>query len=135
MTHARLALDTSAYSLMRSGREEVLDLLSAAEWLLMPVVVLGELEGAFELGSRGSANRLSLSEFLAEPFVSVLSITPEVARRYGRLFAQQRRAGRPVPVNDLWIAATAIDAGAHLVTSDQDFGRIAGLDCTVLEVG
>lgn len=128
----RLALDTSAYSQMRTGREELLDLLSAAELLLMPVVVLGELEGAFELGSRGRANRQSLAEFLAEPFVRVLPITADVARRYGRLFAQQRRAGRPVPMNDLWIAATAIDAGAHLVSYDQDFARIAGLDCTIL---
>ena len=41
-------------------------------------------------------------------------------------------AGRPVPVNDLWIAAATIDAGAHLLTYDHDFGRIGGLNATIL---
>ncbi|MEO6401169.1 MAG: PIN domain-containing protein, partial [Vicinamibacteria bacterium] len=57
--------------------------------------------------------------------------TAHVARRYGQIFAQQRRAGLPVPVNDMWIAAACIDCGGHLVTFDQDFARIAGLDRTV----
>ena len=125
-------MDTSAYSRMRAGDMGLVELLAAAESLLMPVVVLGELEAAFELGSRARANRQALSEFLAEPFVDVLPVTTDVARRYGQLFAQQRRSGRPVPVNDLWIAAATVDCGGHLVTYDQDFGRIAALDCTIL---
>ena len=128
----RLVLDTSAYSHMRTGHAELLDLLAAAESLLIPVTVLGELEGAFELGSRAKANRQALTEFLSEPFVFVLDTTPDIARRYGQIFARQRRLGRPVPVNDMWIAASAIDNGGHLLTFDKDFGRIEGLDCTIL---
>ena len=107
-------------------------MLASAEALLIPVTVLGELEGAFELGSRARANRLALTEFLSEPFVSVLPTTQDVARHYGQIYARQRRSGRPVPVNDMWIAASAIDGGAHLVTFDKDFGRIEALDCTIL---
>lgn len=129
---ARLVMDTSAYSRMRAGHPELVTMLAAAEILLLPVTVLGELEGAFELGSGARANRLGLAEFLAEPFVTVLPTTPDVAYRYGQTYARQRRAGRPVPANDLWIAAATIDCGGHLVTFDQDFGRIDGLDCTVL---
>jgi len=125
-------MDTSAYSHLRAGDPKLADLLSAAEVLLLPVTVLGELEGAFELGGRARANRQSLAEFISEPFVNLLPTTADVARRYGQIFAQQRRAGLPVPVNDLWIAAATIDCGGHLVTFDKDFGRIAGLDCTVL---
>jgi tRNA(fMet)-specific endonuclease VapC len=55
-----------------------------------------------------------------------------VAIRYGRFFADLRRAGTPIPTNDLWIAATALDSGAHLLTFDGDFERIAALDCTIL---
>lgn len=128
----RLVLDTSAYSHMRSGHQEVLDLITAADALLMPVTVLGELEGAFELGSRLKANRHALMEFLSEPFVFVLETTQDVARHYGQLYARQRRLGRAVPVNDMWIAAAAIDNGGHLLTFDKDFGRIQGLDCTIL---
>jgi tRNA(fMet)-specific endonuclease VapC len=128
----RLVLDTSAYSHMRTGHAELLDLLAAAESLLVPVTVLGELEGAFELGSRAKANRQALTEFLSEPFVFVLDTTPEVARHYGQIYGRQRRSGRPVPVNDMWIAASAIDNGGHLLTFDSDFRRIEGLDCTIL---
>jgi hypothetical protein len=48
-----------------------------------------------------------------------------VARRYGRLFADLRRAGTPIPINDIWIAATTLDCGGHLLTFDGDFKVIA----------
>jgi tRNA(fMet)-specific endonuclease VapC len=128
----RLVLDTSAYSRMRAGDGRVLDLIAAAEIVFMPVTVLGELGAGFELGSRQRENRMILAEFLGEPFVAVLPTTPDVARRYGQIFAQLRRAGTPIPVNDIWIAATTIDCGGHLVTFDGDYEQIEPLDRTVL---
>lgn len=129
----RLILDTSAYSRLRRGHEAVLDTLAAAEVVLVPVTVLGELEAGFELGSRVKENRTVLSEFLGEPFVGVLDTTAAVARRYGQVFARLRRAGTPIPVNDIWIAAATIDSGAHLLTFDRDFRHVEGLDYTLLE--
>ena len=129
----RVVLDTSAYSEMRAGHEEVLDSIAAAEMVLMPVTVIGELEAAFEFGRRSRENRSILEEFLAEPFVVTLGVTARVARTYGRHFARLRRAGTPIPVNDLWIAAETLDCGGHLLTFDRHFERIDGLDCTVLK--
>lgn len=128
----RLVLDTSAYSHLRAGHAEVLGLVADAEVVLIPVTVLGELEAAFELGRRAREKRTALASFLGEPFVSVLSTTPDVARRYGQLFAQLRRAGTPLPINDIWIAAATIDCGGRLVSFDSDFEQIASLDCAVL---
>lgn len=130
---SRLALDTSAYSRLRSGDQRVHDLVAAAEVVLVPTTVLGELHGAFELGSRAKDNRVVLSDFLAEPFVRVVSVSAEVARQYGRVFAGLRRAGTPIPVNDIWIAATAIQYSACLLTFDTDFNQVGGLDRIVLE--
>ena len=127
-----LVLDTSAYSHFRSGTTSVLEAITRAEIVGLPVIVLGELEAAFALGKREAENRMMLAEFLAESFVSVLPVTPAVARRYGRLFADLRRAGTPIPINDVWIAATTLECGGRLLTLDQDFGRIATLDCTLL---
>jgi len=110
----------------------VLDLVAAAGMVMLPVTVLGELEAAFTLGSRSKENRAALRQFLDEPFVQPLHVTPAVARRYGLTFAQLRRAGTPIPVNDIWIAATTLDCGGHLLTFDADFRRVEGLDCTVL---
>jgi tRNA(fMet)-specific endonuclease VapC len=131
---ARLVLDTSAYSRLRLGHETVLDAVSAAETVLLPATVLGELEAAFELGSRTKENRVVLTELLEEPFVSIVPTDRAVARRYGQVFAQLRRAGTPIPVNDIWIAATTLDRGGHLLTFDQLFRHIQGLDLTLLEV-
>jgi len=128
----RLVLDTSAYSHFRGGHAQVLDALARAERVLIPVTVLGELEAAFEWGNRARENRRALEDFLEEPFVEVLSITPAVARHYGRVFAGLRRAGTPIPVNDIWIGASVIDCGGTLLTFDRDFDRIAGLDHVTL---
>ena len=130
--HTRLVLDTSAYSHLRHGHSAVLDLIAAADLVLMPMVVLGELEAAYELGGRARENRMLLAEFLAEPFVATLPLSRSVARQYGRAFAALRRAGTPIPINDVWIAATTLDRGAHLLTFDRDFRYVDGLDCTVL---
>ncbi|HYG62769.1 MAG TPA: type II toxin-antitoxin system VapC family toxin [Thermoanaerobaculia bacterium] len=130
----RLVLDTSAYSHFRAGHPRVLDLVAAAEIVLLPVIVLGELEAGFSLGRRERENQVLLAEFLAEPFVSVLPVTPSVARQYGRLFTDLRRAGTPIPINDVWIAATTLDCGGHLLTFDGDFDKLPIVDRTVLPV-
>ena len=127
-----VVLDTSAYSRLRANNPEVLDRVAAAETVYLPTIVIGELEAGFRLGGRAEENRVALTEFLAEPFVAVLPVTEDVARTYGRIFSELRRAGTPVPVNDIWIAATALEVGGHLLTFDADFERIRQLDATVL---
>lgn len=75
-----------------------------------------------------------LAEFLSESFVSTLPVTPSVAHQYGKLFAALRRAGTPIPINDIWIAATTLDCGGHLLTFDGDFDNLPSVDRTVLPV-
>ena len=125
---SRLVLDTSAYSHFRRGHAGVIDALARAERVLIPMTVLGELEAAFELGSRARDNRRVLDDFLAEPFVDLLDITASVARHYGRVFSTLTRACAPLPVNDVWIAAATLDCGGTLLTFDRDFDRIPGMD-------
>jgi tRNA(fMet)-specific endonuclease VapC len=128
----RLALDTSAYSHFRGNHAEVVDRIARADVVYLPAIVLGELEAAFRKGARTADNRAKLEDFLDEDFVQVLPVTADVARGYGQLFAALRAAGTPIPVNDIWIAATAIDAGAHLLTFDRDFDHVTRLDRTIL---
>ncbi|MBI4729046.1 MAG: type II toxin-antitoxin system VapC family toxin [Acidobacteria bacterium] len=128
---ARIVLDTSAYSRAQRGDALALDAIARAEVVFLPVTVLGELEAGFRVGSRYRENRRALDEFLREPCVQVLDVTGDVARLYGQVFASLRRAGTPLPVNDIWIAATTLGCGAHLVTFDEDFARIDGLPHTL----
>jgi len=130
---SRLTLDTSAYSRFRAGDSRVHDLMASAEIVFVPTTVLGELYGAFESGSRARENRVALAELLDEPWVSVAAVTLSVARQYGTIYASLRKAGTPIPVNDMWIAAATMDQGATLLTFDSDFSRVAGLNRIVLE--
>jgi len=111
----------------------VLDFVAGAGIVFLPTTVLGELEAGFELGARPKDNRLLLGEFLDEPFVSSLPVTAAVARRYGQVFAELRRNGTPIPVNHIWIAASSLDCGGHLLTFDGDYHNVPSLDCTILE--
>ena len=110
-------------------------MVASAESVLLPLIVVGELEAAFELGTRAAENRVALADFLAEPFVATLDVTRGVARRYGLAFASLRRAGTPIPVNDIWIAATTLDCGGSLLTFDTDFDRVQDLPRIVLRTG
>ena len=121
----------------RSGSEPlparlVIEAVGDAEALYVPATVLGELEAGFRVGRRYRENARALSEFLREPIVRVVPTTTDVARRYGEVFAQLRSARTPIPVNDIWIAAATVSTGAHLLTFDSDFARVARLRHTVL---
>lgn len=129
----RLVLDTSAYSRFRAGHEVALDHIAQADVVLLPATVLGELYGGFASGRRERENRQALEEFLEEPFAAVLPTTRQVAEQYGRVYGSLRRMGRPVPVNDMWIAAATLDCGGHLLTFDSDFSVIPGLVTTVVD--
>ncbi len=128
----RLCLDTSAYSNFRRGEPRVVAHLDAAHWIGVPSVVLGELWAGFLQGSRTDSNTAQLDEFLAHPAVEVLATDEHVARVYGEVFAELRGQGRPVPTNDLWIAATAVHVGATLLTFDAHFRAIARVGAVVL---
>ena len=128
----RVVLDTSAYGRLRAGHPEVMRIVAAAEIVYLPTIVLGELEAGFRLGRRTQENRTMLAEFLREPFTAILPVTKDVALVYGQLFAELRTAATPVPVNDIWIAATTIQAGAHLATFDRDFDSVERLSRTLL---
>jgi len=124
--------DTNVYAAFKRGHPEVLSRVRAAERILLSAVVAGELLFGFHHGSRTEPNRAELQLFLASPHVLLLPVTWTTADRFGRLAAQLRRAGRPLPTNDLWIAAHAIESGAELLSFDDHFSAIDGLVWTRL---
>ncbi len=130
----RIVLDTSVYSQARRGSAQALDAIARAEVVFVPATVLGELEAGFRVGSRYRENRRALEEFLHEPYTQVLDVTSDIAQIYGEVFASLKRAGTPLPVNDIWIAAATLGCGAHLVTFDEDFERVDALPHTLYRV-
>jgi predicted nucleic acid-binding protein len=123
----RVCLDTNAFSRLMRGHDPLTQLLESADEVLIPATVLGELHAGFEMGSRREENRRQLGEFLALPGVETVAVTPDVAERYGLLVSQLTRQGTPIPTNDIWIAASALETGTRLVTYDPHFQHIHGL--------
>lgn len=122
-----IVLDTNAYVRFLGGDERVLAELGRAETIYLSVFVLGELCAGFAGGSRVRQNRDQLDAFLARPGVRVLEATRETAEVYSGLHAAMKRAGTPIPLDDLWIAAHAFETGSVLVTFDGHFDLISNL--------
>ena len=93
----------------------------------MSVVVVGELLYGFRNGSRFEENLEKLEGFLEQPAVELLPVTWVTADRFGQIATALRQKGRPIPSNDIWIAAHAMEAGADLVSGDPHFGEVDGL--------
>ena len=107
----------------------MVEVVAHAERLCLNSIVLGELLGGFAAGKRESKNRAELARFMDSPRVEVLPVTAETADSYALVYSSLRRKGQPIPTNDLWIAASALEHGAALLTRDTHFGQIDGLRC------
>lgn len=125
-------LDTSAYSNFRRGNEEVMVLLDRAELVGVSTIMLGELRTGFLLGGRRRRNEAELDAFLDNPVVDVLPVDSETSRQYAEIVAELRKAGTPLPTNDIWIAATAARNGTTVLTCDEHFERIARVGSVVI---
>ncbi|MBY0274298.1 type II toxin-antitoxin system VapC family toxin [Candidatus Binatia bacterium] len=120
-------LDTNAYTAWKRGEAAVTELVRRSEELVLSSIVAGELLFGFRCGSQFERNRRELDDLLRSPYVSFLPVTLVTADRFARVAAALRRKGRPLPTNDVWIAAHAMESGADLVSFDRHFGEIDGL--------
>jgi len=126
-------LDTSAYSNFRRGNEEVATLLDRAELVGVSTIALGELRTGFALGGRRERNEAELDDFLENPAVEVLQVDSETSHHYAEIVAELRKAGTPLPTNDIWIAAVASRNGTTVLTCDDRFERIARVGSVVID--
>jgi tRNA(fMet)-specific endonuclease VapC len=131
----RILLDTNVYTAFKRGDATALARVRGAREVVFSTIVAGELLFGFRHGARFERNHGELQAFLANPRVSLLPVTLDTADRFGRVAAQLRRTGRPVPTNDVWIAAHAMESGAELLSFDAHFSAIEGLAWTHLDGG
>ena len=121
-------LDTSAYARAFAGDESLASLLSPGSNIYVPVIVLGELSAGFEYGSRPQENYRILHEFMGKPNVVALIVDEDTAANYGRIYAQLRREGKMINLSDIWIAALCVQHDLPLLTFDNDFRKVEGLE-------
>jgi tRNA(fMet)-specific endonuclease VapC len=127
----KLLLDTSAYSGFRRGVLSVVEKISGCDSVLISPVMLGELLYGFRKGGKFEQNMRMLRRFLDHEAVEIVPVGEVTADRYSRIVMQLKKDGSPIPINDVWIAAQAMEHGAELLTSDRHFEQVAGLACTI----
>ncbi|MBR6020909.1 MAG: type II toxin-antitoxin system VapC family toxin [Kiritimatiellae bacterium] len=123
----KLCLDTNAYCRFLAGNETLRNLLENAEEVIVPAAVVAEFYDGFANGSKFQRNVMLFESFLARPCVRVQPADKQIAIRWGLIAASLLRKGRPIPVNDLWIAATAFETASVLLSYDRHFDAIEGL--------
>jgi tRNA(fMet)-specific endonuclease VapC len=120
----RLLLDTSGYSGLLRGHEYIHECIRRADAVYLNPIVLGELRAGFGAGERARKNEAYLRRFLASPRVAVLAIDEETSERYASIMNSLWTAATPVPTNDIWIAASAMQHGLAVLTTDAHFQKI-----------
>jgi tRNA(fMet)-specific endonuclease VapC len=123
----KVLIDTNIYSMAMRGDAKVVDRLRKVDRIGICAISIGELLSGFKAGSREEENRQELELFLDSPRVVVHSINVETADLYASIINQLKKAGNPIPTNDIWIAACAFEHGYKLFSRDQHFDRIPGL--------
>ena len=123
----KVLLDTNAYAALKRGDDAVTGQVTRAETVLLSTVVAGELMAGFRQGTRLRKNLAEFDAFLDNPHVTVVPVSLATADRFGRIAAALRAKGRPIPTNDIWIAAHAMETGADLLSFDRHFGEVDGL--------
>ena len=120
-------LDTNAYTAFMRGDADVVEVIAHANHLFLNSTVLGELLAGFAAGTREAKNRAELAQFLGSSRVGVYPVSANTADSYALVYAGLRRKGQPIPSNDLWIAASAMEHGAAVLSLDAHFAQVDGL--------
>ena len=120
-----MILDTNGLSAVADGDTTLEPILREAPEIAVPVIVLGE----FRYGIRQSRGRARYERWLAESISSyrVLPVDQPTAERYAEIRDELKRKGRPIPANDLWIAALARLHDLPVLSRDQHFDSVPGL--------
>lgn len=120
-----MILDTNALSAFVDGEPEVREILASQVRVAIPVIVLGE----FRYGILDSRHRKTYEEWLRAHLrhFDLLAITTETTAPYAALRAALKRSGRPIPANDAWIAALAIQHGLPILSRDQHFDALSAV--------
>lgn len=117
-----MILDTNALSAFVDGDARVGAVLRAQQRAAIPVIVLGE----FRYGIAGSRHRKTYEAWLEQHLraFDILDVSAETTPYYASLRTKIKALGRPIPANDAWIAAIAIQHALPILSRDHHFDAL-----------
>ena len=123
----KVLIDTNIYSYAMLGDSEIIDILQRAHEIAICSISIGELLSGFKGGNREQENRKALDEFLDAPRVKFYRIDENTAEYYAEIVNDLKEKGKPIPTNNIWIAAVSLQHGFRLFSRDQHFNAVSGL--------
>jgi len=122
-----LALDTNRYTDLCRGEVSIVETVESADEVWLPFIVVGELRTGFAMGTQGPRNEAILRRFLLKPGVAILYADEQTTHHYASVYRQLRKQGTPIPTNDMWIAALALQHSLVLCARDAHFDALPQL--------
>lgn len=123
----RISVDTNIYVAFKNNDEAVVKIFQNCDLLGVDIAVIAELFSGFALGGREKKNLQELEAFLDSPRVEMFRHDLETAEYYAVIVKKLKAKGKPIPTNDIWIAANAMRHGMALYSFDSHFKEIDGL--------
>lgn len=123
----KILIDTNIYSHAMRGNKDVVNVLKYVADIGISSISIGELLSGFKAGNKEKINRQELNIFLDSPRVTLHCVDEVTAEFYSAILNRLKKQGTPIPTNDIWIAATALQHGLSVYTLDKHFEHIAGL--------
>lgn len=118
-------LDTNIISAWLKGEELIADNIDRADGVYLPIIVVGELYYGASFSTHVKKNTDNIKKVISR--YTVLTLDEKTTTVYGNIKSSLRRKGRPIPENDIWIAAIAMQHEFTLITRDKHFKEIEGL--------
>jgi tRNA(fMet)-specific endonuclease VapC len=125
----RFLLDTNVVIAIFARDSSVLQYVGEADEVFLPAIVVGELHYGAQKSARVEENVERIIELASE--TTVLACDADTARHYGTIKNRLRAKGKPIPENDIWIAAVALQHGLELASRDPHFKEIEDLSLVV----
>jgi tRNA(fMet)-specific endonuclease VapC len=125
MTGNNVLLDTNIVSAWLKGETAIADKIDASGQVFIPIIVVGELHYGAQYSSNVQKNTSNINKVVAR--YDVLTLDEETAALYGIIKAELRKKGKPIPENDIWIAAIAMQYELLLITRDNHFTEVEGI--------
>lgn len=123
--NGKYLLDTNIVIALFGKDEHVLKKVKEAQEIYHPAIVIGELYYGALNSTRKLENLQKVDEYRDQ--VAILNSDDYTARFYGEVKAALKKKGTPIPENDIWISAVAIQYDLTLISRDKHFGNIEGL--------
>lgn len=122
-----LIIDTNTYAEFKRGNPVAVEIVRKANNIIFNPIIIGELIAGFILGSKEEENRIELKQFLDSKKAICVNIDNNTSEQFAQIFKELKQKGKPIPTNDMWIAATAKQYSLAVFSNDNHFKYIDNL--------